>query len=183
MPQPALHSLPSASLLRRLAAGMYDSFLLFAVAFLYTLAVALLAEQLGMRESGLQIQSRGDAEVLLAGPHFQPLLQGPLYQLGLYLSLIAFYLWFWRTRGATLGMQTWNLRLIDAHGARPSWRQLAMRALVGTLSLAAGGLGFAYAIIDRQGRTWHDLASATRVVVIPKTRRQNPRQKKPRQET
>ena len=41
---------------------------------------------------------------------------------------------------------------------------LALRYAVATLSLAAGGLGFLWSLIDRERRTWHDLASGTVLV-------------------
>jgi len=39
---------------------------------------------------------------------------------------------------------------------------------VATLSLLLGGLGFWWAWLDRQRLTWHDRASGTRVVRMPK---------------
>ena len=37
-----------------------------------------------------------------------------------------------------------------------------------TLSLLLGGLGFWWAWVDRQRLTWHDRASGTRLLRIPK---------------
>ena len=45
---------------------------------------------------------------------------------------------------------------------------LWLRYAVGLLSLLAGGLGFWWAWIDRDGRAWHDRASGTRLVRVPK---------------
>lgn len=162
-------ALPNATLARRMTAGIYDSLLLFAVAFLYTMAVTLIANSLGYQPEGIALQEAGETMTLTASNDFQPMLRGALYQLGLYLSLTAFYIGFWRTRNATLGMQTWRLVLIDNEGHMPSWKQLIIRALTGTLSLFCFGLGFLYSLIDDQNRTLHDIASGTRVVVTPKT--------------
>jgi uncharacterized RDD family membrane protein YckC len=70
----------------------------------------------------------------------------------------------WRRGGQTLGMRAWRLTLRDRSGGRPSWRQLVMRYLVAGVSLAAFGLGFLWALLDRERRTWHDIASRTAVV-------------------
>lgn len=165
---PNVASLPNASLLRRLTAGIYDLFLLFAVGFLYTMIVTLIANELGVEPEGLMLEDGGDTMKLSASDDYQPMLHGALYRLGLYLSLASFYIGFWRTRSATLGMQTWRLQLIDIQGNKPNWTQLVVRALMGSLSLFFFGLGFLYSLIDSQNRTLHDIASGTRIVVTPK---------------
>ncbi|MEA9580810.1 RDD family protein [Xanthomonas nasturtii] len=74
----------------------------------------------------------------------------------------------WRRGGQTLGMRPWRLRLQGTQ--QPTWRQVWIRYAVGTLSLALGGLGFWWALVDRDRLTWHDRASATRLqrMVRPK---------------
>lgn len=74
----------------------------------------------------------------------------------------------WRRGGQTLAMRAWRLRLVDAAGGIPSWRQLGLRYAVGTVSLALAGLGFWWAWVDRERLTWHDRASGTRLVRLPK---------------
>ena len=74
----------------------------------------------------------------------------------------------WRFGGQTLGMRAWRLRLVDADGAAPSWGTLCVRYAVATLSLAAAGLGFWWAWLDKNRLTWHDHASGTRLVRLPK---------------
>ncbi|AXK70924.1 RDD family protein [Lysobacter sp. TY2-98] len=73
----------------------------------------------------------------------------------------------WGHGGQTLGMRPWRLRVIGLAGT-PSRGALVKRYAVGTLSLLAGGLGFWWAWIDRDRLTWHDRASATRVVRFEK---------------
>ena len=87
-----LNSLPDARFLRRITAGVYDLFLLFAVAFMYSMIVTLIANALGYEPTGLSLESSGEDMTLSADEEYQPMLSGPLYQLGLYLSLAAF-LW------------------------------------------------------------------------------------------
>ncbi len=69
----------------------------------------------------------------------------------------------WRNGGQTLGMRPWRLQLRGDTDAPPSWRALWLRYLVGNLSLLAAGLGFWWALIDRERLTWHDRASGTRL--------------------
>jgi uncharacterized RDD family membrane protein YckC len=74
----------------------------------------------------------------------------------------------WRRGGQTLGMRPWRLRVVDADGAAPSSTQLWRRYLWATLSLAVGGLGFLWSLVDAERRSWHDLASGTQLVRLPK---------------
>jgi uncharacterized RDD family membrane protein YckC len=74
----------------------------------------------------------------------------------------------WRRGGQTLGMRAWRLRLLDAHGRVPGWPSLVLRYLVAGIALAAFGLGYWWAWFDPQRRTWHDLASGTRVLRLPR---------------
>lgn len=79
----------------------------------------------------------------------------------------------WRRGGQTLGMRAWRLRLVDRDGfGAGSWGQLAIRFVVAIFSLLAFGLGFAWSLLDRERRTWHDLASGTVLVRLPKPAKQ-----------
>ena len=76
----------------------------------------------------------------------------------------------WRRGGQTLGMRPWRLRLVAVDGGIPGWKALWLRYAVGLLSLLAGGLGFWWAWFDPGRRTWHDRASGTRLLRVPKRR-------------
>ena len=65
-------------------------------------------------------------------------------------------------------MRPWRLRVTDAQGANAAPRALWLRYAVGGISLLLGGLGFWWAWVDRQRLTWHDRASGTRLVRMPK---------------
>jgi len=99
-------------------------------------------------------------------------------------SLLAWLLWLtcwtiagvyatvsWRRGGQTLGMRPWRLRVMAVDGAKPTWSKLWLRYAVATVSLLLGGLGFWWAWFDRERLTWHDRASATRLVRLPKASR------------
>lgn len=70
----------------------------------------------------------------------------------------------WRRGGQTLGMRPWRLRVTDEKGHSATPRALWLRYAAGMLSLAAGGLGFWWGWIDRDGLTWHDRISKTRML-------------------
>lgn len=75
----------------------------------------------------------------------------------------------WRRGGQTLGMRPWRVMLVPMSAtAAPPWRALWVRYAVGTLSLACGGLGFWWALWDRDRLTWHDRASGTRLLRRPR---------------
>ena len=75
----------------------------------------------------------------------------------------------WRRGGQTLGMRAWRIRLVGKDGESAcDWSALVLRFVVAGISLSAFGLGFLWSLIDRERRTWHDLASGTVLVRLPK---------------
>lgn len=88
---------------------------------------------------------------------------GWLETIALWLVTGAYATISWRRGGQTLGMRPWRLRVQSADGAQPSWRSVVIRYSIGTMSLLLAGLGFWWALIDRDRLTWHDRASATRM--------------------
>lgn len=135
-----------AGLLRRLLAAVYDLLLLIGLWMVATAAVLPFTH----------------GEAVAAGQ----------WLFRLYLGLIAFGFFgvFWTRDGQTLGMKAWRLRLQQPDGRPVTWRQAGIRFLVAGVSAAALGLGFAWQLIDRERRSWHDMASGTRLVLLPKAR-------------
>lgn len=148
--------LPSAGPIPRLAALAYDSFLIFG------LMVTPLFILTGLRAHRVELQTGGVIHQL---PPIAPPPVMLLYMLGV---IVGFYYYFWRRNGQTLGMQAWRLRLDNASGGRPSFRQSVVRLAVGCVSLLCAGLGYWWIWLDRERLAWHDRASNTRVVVLPK---------------
>src|SRR3546814_18614948 len=59
----------------------------------------------------------------------------------------------WHRGGQTIGMRPWRLRVVAADGMPPSWRAVCVRYVVASVSLLAFGIGFIWALFDRQRRS------------------------------
>lgn len=141
---PQSTDLPRCTLLRRLAAILYDSLLLGAVLLLASLiALPLLGDE----------------------PSRAALL---LFRIYLVLMLFIFFAWFWTHGGQTLGMRAWRIRLQSRGGGPITLWQALLRFLVAALSWLACGLGFLWSLFDREHLTWHDRYSMSELVVVPK---------------
>lgn len=88
----------------------------------------------------------------------------PLFTLYLLAVWFLYLALFWRRGGMTVGMRSWHVIIEREDGQRPGWGQCLLRFLVSFVSAACFGLGFAWSLFDAQKRTWHDLASNTRLV-------------------
>lgn len=77
----------------------------------------------------------------------------------------------WRRGGQTLGMRPWRLTVCAADGGRARIAALWLRYAVAGVSLAVFGLGFLWSLFERERRTWHDLASGTVMLRLPKSSR------------
>lgn len=125
-------------LLRRLAAMLYDGMVL----------VALL---------------------MVAGAVWVALHRGPaapgdwLFRAWLLAVSAAFYAGFW-TRGETLGLRAWKLRIVGPGGHPPGWGRGLLRFAAAILSWLPLGLGFLWVLVDRDRLAWHDRLSGTRLV-------------------
>jgi uncharacterized RDD family membrane protein YckC len=85
----------------------------------------------------------------------------PLF-LAVLTALIALYRLVWCfTEADSPGMRWAHLGLINFDGQPPSRKQRLSRAASGFLSLAAGGLGLLWALVDEETLTWHDHISKT----------------------
>lgn len=131
-----------AGLMRRLVAMLYDLFLVMAVWMLMGfIAVAL---------------NQGEAN------------ESPLFHSLLLVVTFAFFAFFWMRGGMTLGMQAWRLRVQTTDGMSITLVQSLVRFVAACVSLAAFGLGYWWILFDSEKRSWSDIASNTRVVVVSK---------------
>lgn len=128
------------SLFKLAASFVYDSLVVIAISFL---------------ASWLFILAFGDAT------------QGiKHYALQLFLWLvIGFYLIrCWSKSGQTLAMHTWHLKLVDQNDHLPSLAALILRYILATLGLLLLGLGFFWALWDRERCYLHDRILNTRII-------------------
>ncbi len=153
------------SLRRRMACWLYEGMLLFAIVFV----------------AGWLFSTLGQMRNAMDGR--RPLLQAFLFVVfGIYFS------WFW-SRGQTLAMKTWNIRLVDRAGQAVSQPRAALRYLLSwlwflpplvllqPLHLRAGEMAVlvlgwvaVWAVLSRfhpQRQFWHDALAGTQLVSSP----------------
>ena len=137
----------SPSLLRRLAAMLYDGLLILALLFIAIFLVVI------------------PAGLLVGWDQFDPaaLRSNPLYIGYLLLVPPTFLIWFWTHGGQTLGMRAWRIRLVGMDGTPVTLKQGVIRYLASLLSWLPFGLGFLWSLFDRERLTWHDRLSGTRL--------------------
>jgi uncharacterized RDD family membrane protein YckC len=134
----AIKSFPPAGLLRRFAAILYDSLLLFSVLFF---ATGLFLVVIPM-ESSTQ----------------------PIFRIYILMVSFLYFAWSWLRGGQTLGMMAWQIQLQPIEGKQITLWLAVRRFVMAIFSWLILGLGFFWAIWDKEGRTWHDWASETRLV-------------------
>ena len=151
--------MPTAGLLRRLAALIYDLFLLAAMVMAYALFVIT-----PLRISLYGMPSNDDD---WAG---FPIFIKVLLILGLIFVLAAYYFVCWRKQGQSMGMKAWRLKLQQSSGELANASQCWSRALLAPISLAFFGIGFLWCLIPPNNECLHDRLSGTKVVVLPKSK-------------
>jgi len=124
--------------LRRLAALIYDLFLLIALLFL---ATALLLPF----TAGEAVSTQ----------------QTIIYRIYLTVISFFFYGWFWTHGGQTLGMRAWKIKVLTLDQKPISWNQALLRFATAIISWGFCGLGILWILIDKNRRSWHDHLSKT----------------------
>ncbi len=90
------------------------------------------------------------------------------FQWFLWLGLGSYFVWCWRKSGQTLAMQTWRIKLVNQQGEVLSWRQALARYVLASLSAGLLGLGFLWALLDRDHLFLHDRWLNTRLIFVPR---------------
>ena len=111
-----------AGLARRLAALLYDSLLVVALAFAVTFAMLPL--------------TRGEA-ILTSSQGWI----GRAYHAILVAAAFGYFGWCWTRTGQTLGLKAWRMRLETDIGGRIGWTGAAARFLLGTGMAILAGIG------------------------------------------
>ena len=137
-------SLRAPALARRLASGLYELLLLVALVLVATFPfLALFGDATqGWRRHVLQLWV-----VVVCG---------------------AYFAWFWTRGGQTLPMKTWNLRVVRDDGCPLGRFQAVHRYVLAVLGLVALGLGFLWALVDRDGQFLHDRLAGTAIIEGPR---------------
>jgi len=141
------------SLLRRLAAILYDTFLVL------PLVMVAVAIGLGLR-TALGLEPFDDTRVSILDANLVRLIE--------LTAVVAFFCYFWLKNGQTLSMQAWRIKLVNSAGGKIQLYQAVVRALGAALSALCLGAGYWWCLIDAQGRTWHDYLSGTELILLPK---------------
>ena len=150
---------------RRMASFVYEGLLLFGI--------------------GLIPGALGALFVALTG-HQHPLQSDAALRLITLLIYAGYFSWFWSTRGQTLPMQTWHIRVVTVKGQRLTQTQALARfaascawfapaALLaalngwtrwqGLVAIAVGVIGYAMlALLHPRQQFWHDALCGTQLV-------------------
>ncbi|MEO9101077.1 MAG: RDD family protein [Burkholderiaceae bacterium] len=160
-PEVATAHYPTPGLLRRMACWLYEGLLLFGVVFI----AGYLFGTLSQTRNALDNRN--------------------LLQLFLFLVFGIYFVWFW-SKGQTLAMKTWHLRVVDKSGKPPSQARALVRYLccwlwfvppflvtapfdlpaTEQLVLWLGWIGV-WALLSRfhpHGQFWHDELAGTRLI-------------------
>jgi len=89
-----------------------------------------------------------------------------LQQVLLWGLLGAYYVRCWITTGQTLAMQAWRFKLVAQHNVPLPKSTALLRYLLASLSLALFGLGFLWAIVDKDRLFLHDRLLSSKIIVI-----------------
>ena len=132
------------SIPRRLASMLYESLLLFGVAFIATWVFQFAA-------GTLQIEGW----------------RRHLLQLFIFATFAIYFLWCWLRGGQTLAMKTWRIRLVarDGHGSLAPGAAL-LRFLYALL-LVPTLAGIFWAMVDRDRQFLHDRLAGSLLVPVP----------------
>ncbi|HTD73019.1 MAG TPA: RDD family protein [Steroidobacteraceae bacterium] len=140
----------SAGFGRRVAALVYDAFLLAALLMIFT----------------------GGALFFTHGAAIVPATAGAwvyVYRLGLVLVIAGYYVLNWLRSGQTLGMRAWRIRAVTAAGKALHWQAAVLRACFGLLAWAPAALGVLWLYLDPDHLALHDRLSKTRIIRLARS--------------
>lgn len=91
-----------------------------------------------------------------------------LLQIVLWLAIGIYFVWCWKKTGQTLAMKTWQLKLVNEDGQLLPLNLAMARYVLSTLSLVLFGLGFLWAMVDRDHLYLHDRLLNTHIIYVPR---------------
>lgn len=131
-------------LLRRLGGVLYESLAVIALWMLVSAIVTTVFDN----------ATHGFARWLLQGASL--------------LTVSGYFLWCWTHGGQTLAMKTWRIRVLTKDGAALTFIQALRRLLLVMAGLLAGGIGFWWGLLDKDGQFLHDRLGGTRLILLNK---------------
>ncbi|MFZ9641881.1 MAG: RDD family protein [Candidatus Methylopumilus sp.] len=134
----------SPSLFKRIACLLYESILVFAILF-----VAGIIYRAIFGDPANIVQQR-------------------FFFMYSWLIAGAYFVFCWVKGGQTLAMQTWRVQLTSYDAKPVTLSQALRRYLMATFSLMFFGLGFVWAIFDRESLYLHDRLTGGRLLNLPK---------------
>ena len=129
-----------APFLRRLAAMVYDSFIVFSFLLLATTFALII--------------NKGKSLLPYQG----------LFLTYLFISTGLFLGWFWTRGGQTLGMLSWKIKLVDDKGQKIHWARAFLRYTLSIPSIGLGAIGLIWCLFDKDKQSLHDRLAKTKVV-------------------
>ena len=78
----------------------------------------------------------------------------------------AYFVWCWCKSGQTLATQTWKIKLVNQQNNILSPKQALFRYALASAFLLTCGLGYVWALIDKNGLFLHDRLLKTRFIQL-----------------
>ncbi|MDX1341693.1 MAG: RDD family protein [Reinekea sp.] len=91
-----------------------------------------------------------------------------IFQLYLLVIIIGYFLYFWRKSGQTVGMKAWRIKLVNQKSGAPTVKQLLVRLFIALPAYALLCVGVFWQYWSKDGLTWQDKVSQTKLIHIPK---------------
>jgi uncharacterized RDD family membrane protein YckC len=87
-------------------------------------------------------------------------------QLVLWVFTGAYFVWCWCRSGQTLAAQTWKIKLVNQQNSTLTLKKAIFRYALASACLLACGLGYFWALIDKNGLFLHDRLMNTRFIQL-----------------
>jgi uncharacterized RDD family membrane protein YckC len=139
----------NTGILRRVAALIYDSFLLIALLMVFT----------------------GASLFFTHGNAVMPETAGAwvyVYRSGLGVVIAAYFVGNWIHSGQTLGMRAWRIQVVDERGGRLTTLPAVLRFVLAVAAWLPAGLGVLWMYVDPQRLAIHDRLAKTRLIHLPR---------------
>lgn len=129
----------NVSIWRRFGAILYDSFLVLAILIIMSLPLY-----------NFDLQGSESLKITM--------------QIYYYFITQYFFVWFWVNNQGTLGMKTWEIKIVSDNEEPLTYKKAVVRFNIAILSFLFFGLGFLISIFREDRKCLHDFISRTNLV-------------------